>query len=308
MAADALTACIQHCQGETMIFVGLQEIPCRHLYAYVGGEGRVRYGLGGEAFISAGFLDGGHHEGLQHSGGVGSRRKSHLRIQVAGCIEPRLEEIKILGVVGSRGLIETVALESLERCSGSLAQGDLGPGGHIAGHSSGKPRGASLEVGRLPCLHDRRIGGSDLQAVRLDGFDVQGLMETASAHLQVGIPISGRIVGLGDYVEAEEAVRTLAGGLAVELACGSIYFQGGGMACGQILAPVRNDGGNVEGISRTPHSPFAVDEGLDALLDHLSSDIETAGRALVACVDLEVGSAAAGLCHDGEGLAVGIQA
>ena len=80
------------------------------------------------------------------------------------------------------------------------------------------------------------------------------------------------------------------------------------MACGQILAPVRNDGGNVEGISRTPHSPFAVDEGLDALLDHLSSDIETAGRALVACVDLEVGSAAAGLCHDGEGLAVGIQA
>ena len=136
---------------------------------------------------------------------------------------------------------------------------------------------------------------------------MQHLVETAAAHLQIGVPISGRIIRLGGDVETIESIRALAGIFAIELACGSIDLQGCGMPLGEILAAVRHQGCNMQRIPGAPDAAFAVDEGLDALFQHLSPNIETAGGAFVAAGNLEVGCAAARLCHHGERLAIRAQ-
>ena len=132
---------------------------------------------------------------------------------------------------------------------------------------------------------------------------MQHFVEAASAQFQVGVPVARGVIGLGGDVEAVEAVGALAGIFGVELSGGGVHFQGGRVCGREVFALVGHDGAHVQGVAGTPDAAFSVDEGLDAFLENLTAHVEAAQGAFVAGLDLQVGSAAAGLGHDGEGLA-----
>ena len=214
-----------------------------------------------------------------------------------------LEQHLFVGTVTHR-LEELVFLKALERSAGSFLQGHLGAYGHVAGHAAAQPGGVHGYGDGFAGFQHGRITGVHLEPVGLHGFHVQHLVEAAAAHFEVGVPVAGGVIGLGGDVKTEEAVGSLAGEFAVERAGRGIHLQGGGMGRWKVSALVGHDGGHVQGISRAPHAAFSVNEGLDALLNHFSAHVEAAHGTLVAAGYLEVGGAAAGLGHHGEGFAL----
>ena len=115
MAAQTVPGAIHHHQAELVGLVGFQELSFRHAHANIRGERRIRDGLGGEAFISAGLLHGGHHESLQHSRSVLRCRQGNTSIKVAACIQTPFEKIQFLAAEGVGRLVEGVFFEAFER-------------------------------------------------------------------------------------------------------------------------------------------------------------------------------------------------
>ena len=289
-----------------MVFISLQDFSLGLADAHVGGIRGIRDSFGGETLVSSRLLHGGDHEGLQHSGSILRGGERHSGIQVSARIQPAAEKLQLLGAVCIRRCVESIFFEALESGSSGLAEGDLRTGRHIAGYSAREPGNGCLELSGLPRFHHRRIGGIDFQPVGLDGLDMQGLVETAAANLQIGIPVSRGIIRLGGDVETEESVGALAGRLGIELPRRSEDFQRGGVVCREGPAAVCDQRRDVQGIPRTPHSPLAIDKGLDALLEHLTADVETADGAFVAACDFQICRATAGLGDNGERFAVHI--
>ena len=65
------------------------------------------------------------------------------------------------------------------------------------------------------------------------------------------------------------------------------------MRGGKLVVPVFEDHGYVEGIARPPYAPFSVDEGFQALVEDLPSDIETAELLFIAFSYLQVAGGSA---------------
>ena len=307
VALHALAGGIYHCQFEVMCLVGFQILAVRDAYAHIGAVRGVGDGFGGETLISAGLFYGSDHEGLQHAGGVLGGRQRYLGGDVAAGVQPALEEFLLIGTEGGRRCKEVIFLESCEGGARRFLQRNLGAHGQVPGHAAAQPGCADGNADGLSGFHQGRVLGVHLQAVGLHGLDVQDLVEAAAAHFQVGVPVAGGVIGLGGDVEAEEAVGALSGVFSVERARRGVDFQRRGMGRWQTLSLFRHDGRHVQGVAGAPHAALAVDVGLDALLEHLAAYVEAAGGTLVAVSYLEVGGAAAGLGHHGEGLADDIQ-
>ena len=129
-------------------------------------------------------------------------------------------------------------------------------------------------------------------------------MEGAAAHLEVGVPVTGGIIGLGGHIEVVEAIRALPHQPGVELAFRRVHFQGGGVSLGQGLAFVVKQQRQVHGVAGTPDATLPVNEAFEAFLEHLSAHVETTQGTFVTGVHLQVCHAAARLGHYGERLAL----
>ena len=303
MAFHTLPRGIHHGQFEVVGLVGFQILAVGDAHAHIGAVRGVGDGLGGEALVPTGFLHRGNHEGLQQAGGVLGGRQRYLGADVAAGIQPALEELLLIGAEGGRRGEEAVFLEAREGGARRFLQRHLGAHGQVPGHAAAKPGSADGNAHRLSGLHQGGVAGVHLEAVGLHGLYVQDLVETAAAHFQVGVPVAGGVIGLGGDVEAEEAVGALAGVFSVESAGRGIDFQRRRVGRWQTLSLLCHDGSHVQGIAGAPYAALAVDEGFDALLEHLAAHVEAAGGALVAVGHLEVGGAASRLGYHGEGLA-----
>ena len=87
-------------------------------------------------------------------------------------------------------------------------------------------------------------------------------MESGAAHLDIGVPPAGGILGRSGDREGVETV--LAGGNhpGIELSFRGIEFQGGRVTLRNALHLVGEDHRDVEGVAGTPDAALAVDEAL----------------------------------------------
>ena len=301
VAGYSLAPGIHHRQLHGLVLVRLQIVSFRYLDTYIGAVGGVGKGFGGEALVSSGLLHAGDHEGLQQARGAIGRRELDGSGGIAAAIQAGLEQRGFgRGETGSR-VVESIFLKALEGGTG-FAEGHFGPYVAVCGHPSGEPAGGYADGAGFIGLQHIRVGRGYLEAVGLDGLHVQGFVEGAAAHLEVRVPVAGGVIGLGGNLVIEEAVHTPGYLPGVELAFGGVHFQGGRVAFGQVLALVLEDEREVHRVSRAPDAAFSVHEALDALLNGFSAHIEAAEGAFVAGGDFQVGGAAAGPGHHGEGL------
>ena len=301
MAAYPSASRIHNGHANAVVFVGLQPFAVGGDFnAHVCAEGGERQGCGCEAFVAAALLNGRDDEGLEHSGRIPRVGKFHGHGEVPGggqllIVQGIFCRCEIAGRTG-----EAVAVEALEGGAGFL-QRHAGACRAVPRNAAGQPAGAGPDGHGLASLEHFFIvqAGGNLEAVGLDGLNVQRLVEAAGANLQVCVPIAGRVIGLGGNVKGEEAVRALADEFCVELALGGVHFKGGGVPVRQALSLILDDGRHVQGVARTPYSALAIDEGFEAFLQHLSPNVESAQGAL--CGQFEVGGAATCAAYHGKG-------
>ena len=307
VALEALALGTHYRNAEAVLLAGFQVVSLGKTDAHIGAEGREGNGLRGETFVSAGLCHGGDDKGSEHARGLFGIRKHHPGAALAVRIQRGLVQLVFgLGEVGRR-VVEAVVLEVLEGTAVGLPEGHVGPCGTAGSRSAGEPGGRYGEGDRLAGFQHGRILRVHLEAVGLDGLDVQGLVEAAAAHLHIGVPVTGGIAVAGGDVEAVETVGAFPHQAGIELPFGSIDFQGGGMAFRKGAALVRKDHGQVYRVAGTPYAALSVQEGLDALLQGFAAHVEAAQGTLVAAHHLQVGGAAAGLGHDGKRLVREVQ-
>ena len=298
--ADAIG--INHSQAQLMVLVRLQVVPFRYADAHIGTVWRERDCCCCKAFVAAAFLHASDDERLKHSGSVPSLRHLNRHAEVSGTGKPLLIQHIFCRCKRGRRSSEAVLLKALESGSGSLPEGHPGAGGALPCDASGQPSGLCGNVNRLPSLKQFLVfqGGSYLEAIRLYGFHVEGLVEAAGANLEVGVPVASGVLCAGGNIEGEESVLALADGLAVELAFRGINLQSCRMAVRQGVSLILDDCRYMQRISRPPDASLSVHKGFEAFLEHLSANVEAAQGAFSA--EFKVCGAASGAANHGKGL------
>ena len=121
----------------------------------------------------------------------------------------------------------------------------------------------------------------DLQPVGLYGLYADGVVERLPAHLEPGIPLSGRCI-LGRLCsEGIDAVDTAGERLpVVELFARGMELHRHGMVGRKGMLIVLDDQCEVYLVPRPPDSAFAIDKAFDPLRGLFAADIKPACREL----------------------------
>ncbi len=287
-SGEALAALVHDGDSDRVVLVGIQLAFGGEFDAHVGRERGVGDRLGGETLVSAAFQDRRDDEGLEHAGSVLCARKVEGNVRHAVLRQDGVEQGMLAGLEGRKWVAEQVAVIAREGGS-PLGEGHHGVGLEPGRGNAREPGGGDPGlVARASVEDGTGYFQIDFQAVGFDGFDMEALVEGGAAHLDIGVPPAGGIVGRSGDGEGVEAV--LAGGEhpGVELALRGVEFQGGRKAFGKALLPVGEDHGHVQGVARAPDASFPIDEAFQALLDGLAAHVEAAHGLLVAVGEAEV--------------------
>ena len=132
-------------------------------------------------------------------------------------------------------------------------------------------------------------------------------MEGGASDLEVGVPISGRVIILGGYVEHIETVFTVSVDvLGIETSLRCVKLHDSRMVVRNLVLLILKDEAHMEGVTRTPHASLSIYESLETLVQDLSAHVKAAQGFLVTGCDFEVacGSTSLGDYHErlpGEG-------
>ena len=266
-AGEAVAGSIDNGDADGVVLIGFQFAVRGEFHAHVGRERGVGDGLGGEALVTAAFQDGRDDEGLQHAGSVLRGREVEGGLRLAVAREGGVEELMLAGLEGGGRVAEDIAFEALEG-GRTLGEGHRRMGLEAGGRDAREPGGR--DVGRCPGAAREYAAGQvqvHLQAVGLHGLDVEAFMESGAAHLDIGVPPAGGILGRSGDREGVETVLARGNHPRIELSFRSIEFQGGRVALRDALHLVGEDHRHVEGVAGTPDAALTVDEALEALLD-----------------------------------------
>ena len=280
------------------------ELPIAQPDPHVSLVGRIADRTGGDALIAAGLRYAGDQIGLQHPGSLLGRQNADLPCDLPQGVQPAGEQVvsgrrKRVERIGKPVVVvtfERVRIREERHFDACLQTGCDG---------TGQPTGVETDLCIRCAAQYLRRRYMDLQPVGLYGLYADGVVERLPAHLEPGIPLSGRCI-LGRLCPEDiDAVDTAGERLpVVELFTWGMELHRHGMVGRKGMLLVLDDQCEVYLVPRPPDSAFAIDKAFDPLRGLFAADIKPACRELRRAVDLQKRGGCTVGCRNDEGIPV----